>query len=125
METKVQTPAEIIARMEQAVPPGRQVLKGEELRQLATLTHALLASKTAAQEEYSRFLAAAEKDIDLPYPVLAACLNGKRILLHRVQAGRRVAAVPGGCRWADRLLSSEVHPCHRQLDYPCPAAGLV
>jgi nucleoside-diphosphate-sugar epimerase len=81
METKVQTPAEIIARMQQAVPPGRQCLKDEELRQLATLTGALLASKPAAQEEYSRFLATAGKDIDLPYPVLAACLNGKRILV--------------------------------------------
>ena len=210
---------------------------------------ALLASKPAAQEEYSRFLAAAGKDIDLPHPVLAACLKGKRILvsggtgcigaalmaqlarfepaclvsvsrgvtqgwprladadyvhadirdrdqlaavfdqcqlrhclprggaagprarrargaphgndqrarhpqrdqrrrcvggfscgrrvdrqglppvftgdLHRLQAGRRVAAVPGGGGWADRLLGSEVHPCHRQLDHPCPAAGLV
>src|SRR5258708_6764018 len=81
METEVQTPAEIIARMQQAVPPGRQCLKGDELRQLATLTDALLASKPAAQEEYSRFLATAGKDLDLPHPVLAACLNGKRILV--------------------------------------------
>jgi nucleoside-diphosphate-sugar epimerase len=81
METKVQTPAEILARMQQEVPPGRQCLNGEELRQLATLTQALLASKPVAREEYSRFLAAAGKDIDLPHPVLAACLKGKRILV--------------------------------------------
>jgi len=81
METKVQTPAEILARMQQEVPPGRQCLNGEELRRLATLTQALLASKPAAKQEYSRFLAAAGKDIDLPYPALAACLKGKRILV--------------------------------------------
>lgn len=81
METKVQTPAEILARMQQEVPPGRQCLNGEELRRLATLTQALLASKPAAEQEYSRFLDAAGKDIDLPYPALAACLEGKRILV--------------------------------------------
>ncbi len=77
----MQTPAEILARMQQEVPPGRQCLNGEELQQLATRTQALLASKPAAQEEYSRFLAAAGKDIDLPYSVLSACLKGKRILV--------------------------------------------
>ena len=81
METKVQTSADILARMQQEIPPGRQCLNGEELRQLATRTQALLASKPAAQEEYRRFLAAARKDIDLPQPVLAACLKGKRILV--------------------------------------------
>ena len=81
METKVQTSADILARMQQEVPPGRQCLNGAELRQLATHTQALLASKPAAQEEYSRFLAAARKDIDLPHRVLAACLKGKRILV--------------------------------------------
>ena len=81
MEIMVQTPAEIIAAMQRAVPPGRQRLTGRDLRRLGTLTQALLASKPAAQGEYSRFLAAAGKDIDLPYPVLAACLEGKRILV--------------------------------------------
>jgi nucleoside-diphosphate-sugar epimerase len=77
----VQTPAEIIAMMQQAVPPGRQRLTGAELRRLGALTRALLASKPAAHEESDRFLAAAGKDIDLPYPFLAECLGGKRILV--------------------------------------------
>lgn len=81
METKVQTPAEIIARMQQDVPPGREHLNDGELRHLATLTRALLASKPAAQEEYRRFLDAARKNIDLPQPVLAERLAGKRILV--------------------------------------------
>jgi len=77
----MQTPAEIIARMQQEVPPGRQRLNDEELRRLGLLTRALLASKPAAQEEYRRFLGAARKNIELPYPVLAGHLAGKRILV--------------------------------------------
>ena len=67
--------------MQQAVPPGKQRLTSQESRRLAALTRALLASKAAAPEEYDRFLAAAGKDIDLPHPALAACLEGKRILV--------------------------------------------
>jgi nucleoside-diphosphate-sugar epimerase len=81
MESMVQTAAEIIVRMHEAVPRGRQCLTGAELKCLASLTQALLASKPEAQEEYGRFLAAVRKDIDLPGPVLAACLQGKRILV--------------------------------------------
>lgn len=81
METMMQTPAEIIERMQQAVPPGRQSLTGEETRQLAALTRALLASKPTEQAEYGRFLAAAEKDIDLSYRALSAYLEGRRILV--------------------------------------------
>jgi nucleoside-diphosphate-sugar epimerase len=81
MESMVQTAAEIIVKMHEAVPRGRQCLTGAELNCLASLTRALLASKPDAQEEYGRFLAAVRKDIDLPGPVLAACLQGKRILV--------------------------------------------
>jgi nucleoside-diphosphate-sugar epimerase len=83
MESMVQTQtaAEILVRMHEAVPRGRQGLTGAELKCLAGLTQALLASKPEAQEEYGRFLAAVRKDIDLPAPVLAACLQGKRILV--------------------------------------------
>jgi nucleoside-diphosphate-sugar epimerase len=81
METMVQTPTEIIAQMRQAVPPGKRCLTSQESRRLAALTHALLASKPEARGEYDRFLAAAGKDIDLPYPVLASRLKGKRILV--------------------------------------------
>ena len=81
METMVQTSAEIIARMQEAVPPGRQCLTHTELRRLGTLTQALLASKSAAEREYGRFLATAGKGIDLQYPVLGARLRGKRILV--------------------------------------------
>jgi nucleoside-diphosphate-sugar epimerase len=81
MESMVQTAAEIIASMHEAVPRGRQCLTDAELKCLASLTQALLASKPEAQEEYARFLAAVRKDIDLPGSVLAACLQGKRILV--------------------------------------------
>jgi nucleoside-diphosphate-sugar epimerase len=81
MESMVQTAAEIIAEMHEAVPRGRPCLTGAETKRLAGLTQALLASKPEAQEEYSRFLAAVRKDIDLPGPVLAECLQGKRILV--------------------------------------------
>jgi nucleoside-diphosphate-sugar epimerase len=81
MESMVQTAAEIIARMHEAVPRGRQCLTDAELKRLAGLTQALLASKPEAQEEYGRFLAAVRKDIDLPGSVLAGCLQGKRILV--------------------------------------------
>jgi nucleoside-diphosphate-sugar epimerase len=81
MESMVQTTAEIIAEMHEAVPQGRPRLTGAETKRLAGLTRALLASKPEAQEEYSRFLAAVRKDIDLPGPVLAGCLRGKRILV--------------------------------------------
>ncbi|MGD0924149.1 MAG: SDR family NAD(P)-dependent oxidoreductase [Streptosporangiaceae bacterium] len=77
----VQTAAEIIAAMHEAVPRGRQRLTGEERQRLASLTQALLASKPEAQGEYGRFLAAVRKDIDLAGPVLAGCLQGKRILV--------------------------------------------
>jgi nucleoside-diphosphate-sugar epimerase len=81
MESMVQTAAEIIARMHEAVPRGRQCLTGAELKCLASLTQALLASTPEAQGEYGRFLAAVRKNIDLPGPVLAARLQGKRILV--------------------------------------------
>jgi nucleoside-diphosphate-sugar epimerase len=81
MESMVQTAAEIIAGMHEAVPQGRPSLTGAESERLSRLTQALLASKPEAQEEYSRFLAAVRKDIDLPGPVLAGCLQGKRILV--------------------------------------------
>jgi nucleoside-diphosphate-sugar epimerase len=81
MESMVQTAAEIIAEMHEAVPRGRPRLTGTEMRRLTGLTQALLASKPEAQEEYNRFLAAVRKDIDLPEPVLAGCLQGKRILV--------------------------------------------
>jgi nucleoside-diphosphate-sugar epimerase len=67
--------------MREAVPRGRQSLTRAELKCLASLTQALLASKPEAQAEYGRFLAAVRKDIDLPGPVLSACLQGKRILV--------------------------------------------
>jgi nucleoside-diphosphate-sugar epimerase len=81
MESMVQTAAEIIAEMHEAVPRGRPCLTGAEMKRLAGLTQALLVSKPEAQEEYSRFLAAVRKDIELPGPVLAECLQGKRILV--------------------------------------------
>ena len=81
MGSMVQTAAEIIAGMHEAVPRGRERLTGAELKCLAGLTQALLASKPEAQEEYGRFLAAVRKDIDLPGPVIAGCLQGKRILV--------------------------------------------
>ena len=81
MESMVRTAAEIIAEMHEAVPRGRQCLTGAELKRLARLTQALVASKPEAQEEYGRFLAAVRKDIALPEPVLAGCLQGKRILV--------------------------------------------
>jgi nucleoside-diphosphate-sugar epimerase len=81
MESMVQTAAEIIVRMHEAVPRGRQCLTDAELKRLAGLTQALLASKPDAQEEYGRFLAAVRKDIDLPGPALVGCLQGKRILV--------------------------------------------
>ena len=77
----MQTAAEIIRRMHEAVPRGRPGLTGAEVERLAGLTQALIASKPEAQEEYGRFLAAVRKDIDLPGPVLAGCLQGKRILV--------------------------------------------
>ena len=67
--------------MHEAVPRGRPGLTAAELERLAGLTQALIASKPEAQEEYGRFLAAVRKDIDLPGPVLAGCLQGKRILV--------------------------------------------
>jgi nucleoside-diphosphate-sugar epimerase len=81
MESIVRTPAGIIERMREAVPRGRQSLTGAELKRLARLTQALLASQPEAQAEYGRFLAAVRKDIDLPGPVLSARLQGKRILV--------------------------------------------
>jgi hypothetical protein len=51
MESMVQTAAEIIAGMHEAVPQGRPGLTGAESKRLATLTGALLASKPEAQEE--------------------------------------------------------------------------
>ena len=249
MGSMVQKAAEIIMRMHEAVPYGRERLTGAERTCLADLTQALLASKPEAQEEYGRFLAAVRKDIDLPGPVLAACLQGKRILVtggsgcigsalmaqlarfsparlvsvsrgitqgwprvpgaeyvqadirdadqlaavfgevrcdivfhvagqrdpglaerevhrtvttnvlgtcnvisaaaahevphvifafdregaaplftrgvHGLQAGRRVAGLAGSGPRAGHLLGREVHPRDRQLDHPCPAAGLV
>jgi nucleoside-diphosphate-sugar epimerase len=81
METMMQTAAQIVAAMLEAVPPGRQSLTDAESRGLARMTRALLASKPEARGEYARFLAAATKDIDLPDAPLAACLQGKRILV--------------------------------------------
>jgi nucleoside-diphosphate-sugar epimerase len=77
-----QIAAEIIGRMAEAVSPGKPSLTGAESRQLAGLTQALLAaSQPAAGHEYARFLAAHQKDIDLPDARLAARLQGKRILV--------------------------------------------
>jgi nucleoside-diphosphate-sugar epimerase len=81
MESMVQIAAQIIAEMHEAVPRGRPCLTAAERECLAGLTQALLASKPEAQEEYGRFLAAVRKGIDLPGPVLAGRLQGKRILV--------------------------------------------
>jgi nucleoside-diphosphate-sugar epimerase len=80
-EIKVRTAEEIILRMHEAVPPGRRCLTEAESQCLSSLTQALLVSRPEAHKEYDRFRAAARKDIDLPDPVLAACLQGKRILV--------------------------------------------
>ena len=77
----VQTAAEIIAAMREAVPQGRRSLADAESAGLARMTRALLASRPEARGEYTRFLAMARKDIDLPDAPLAACLQGKRILV--------------------------------------------
>jgi hypothetical protein len=128
----VQTPTETIARMQRAVPPGKQCLTSQELRRLGTLTRALLASKPAAQGEYDRFLAAAGIDMGLPYSVLTAHLKGKRILvtggtgcigamlmaqLARVRPARLVSISRGITRGWPRLAGAEyVHADIRDTD---------
>lgn len=75
------TSTEIVARMHDAVLPGRRCLTDREARHLTALTQALLASKPAARSEYARFLASAEDGIDLADSVVAARLAGKRVLV--------------------------------------------
>jgi len=128
----VQTPTEIIARMQQAVPPGKQCPTSQELQRLAALTHDLLASKPAAHEEYDRFLAAAGKDIDLPYSALSTRLTGKRVLvsggtgcigsmlmaqLARLHPARLVSVSRGLTRGWPRLADAEyIHADIRDPD---------
>src|SRR5260370_32708369 len=77
----VPTAPEIIVRMRNAVPAGRQHLDRVELRSLRDLTRALVASKPDAQREYGRFLAIGQRSIGLPGAELAAWLHGKRMLV--------------------------------------------
>ena len=77
----VPTAPEIIVRMRNAVPAGRQHLDRVELRSLRDLTQALLASKPDAQREYGRFLAIGQRSIGLPAAELEAWLHGKRMLV--------------------------------------------
>lgn len=77
----MQTPDEIILRMQKVVRPGRQVLADSECRRLSDLTQTLLASKPEARAEYGRFLSAGQKNVDLPGDILATFLGGKRILV--------------------------------------------
>jgi nucleoside-diphosphate-sugar epimerase len=77
----VLTSTEIVARMHNAVPPGRRCLTDLESGRLTALTQELLASKPDARREYARFLASAQKGIDLADSTVAERLAGKRILV--------------------------------------------
>jgi Polysaccharide biosynthesis protein len=77
----VLTAAEIIAKMREAVPPGKQQLAEGESRCLRELTRALIASKPEAIGEHDRFLSISGRGIGLPAGQLGAWLGGKKVLV--------------------------------------------
>jgi nucleoside-diphosphate-sugar epimerase len=77
----VQTAPEIIARMRDAVPAGRERLDDAELQCLRDLTRALIASRPEVQREYGRFLAIGQRSIGLPGHELDMWLRGKTVLV--------------------------------------------
>jgi nucleoside-diphosphate-sugar epimerase len=76
----VQTAPEIIERMRDAVPEGRQCLDDAAVRRLRDLTQALVASRPEAQREHRRFLDIARRSI-APGRDLEAWLRGKTVLV--------------------------------------------
>jgi nucleoside-diphosphate-sugar epimerase len=77
----VEAAPEIIARMRDAVPVGRERLDDAALGLLRDLTQALVASKPEAQREYGRFLAMSQRSIGLPDLAVQAWLRDKTVLV--------------------------------------------
>jgi nucleoside-diphosphate-sugar epimerase len=77
----VLTAPQIVARMHDTVPAGRESLDGPGLSRLTDLTEDLLASRPEAVQEYWRFLGIRDRSIGLPGADLDAWLRGKTVLV--------------------------------------------
>jgi FlaA1/EpsC-like NDP-sugar epimerase len=77
----VATVPEIISAMNEVAPAGRQRLDGDVLRELSSLTQALLAASTGAAEECERYLAIQKRAIAVPEDQLREWLNGACVLV--------------------------------------------
>jgi nucleoside-diphosphate-sugar epimerase len=77
----VLTASQIVARMHDAVPAGRESLDGPALSRLTDLTEDLLASRPEAAQEYWRFLGIRDRSIGLPGADLDAWLRGQTVLV--------------------------------------------
>ncbi len=75
------TASQIIARMHDTVPAGREGLDGPALSRLSDLTEDLLVGRPEAVQEYWRFLGIAQRSIGLPDADLDAWLRGKTVLV--------------------------------------------
>ena len=75
------TAPQIVARMHDTVPAGRESLDGPGLSRLTDLTEDLLASRPEAVQEYWRFLGIRDRSIGLPGADLDAWLRGKTVLV--------------------------------------------
>jgi NAD dependent epimerase/dehydratase family len=73
--------SEIISTMRAVAPPGRQRLGEDVLAELRELTQALIGARGGAGEEHARFLAIAERGLDLPEAELADRLRDATVLV--------------------------------------------
>jgi hypothetical protein len=77
----VATVPEIISAMREAAPAGRQRLDDAVLRELSSLTQALLAASSDAADEYERYLAIRRRAIAIPEAELRDWLGGACVLV--------------------------------------------
>lgn len=72
---------DIVAAMQRAAPPGCGRLEDSAIRELRSLTEALMAAGTCAPEEYARFLAIRHRRLHAEGADLTGWLQGRTVLV--------------------------------------------
>jgi NAD(P)-dependent dehydrogenase (short-subunit alcohol dehydrogenase family) len=71
----------VVAAMREAVPEGRGALDARETSSLRTLTQALGAARPGAHQEYLRFQAVGEREIEVSHAQAAEWIGGRDVLV--------------------------------------------
>jgi FlaA1/EpsC-like NDP-sugar epimerase len=72
---------EIVSAMQEAAPPGRQMLADTAVAELRALTEVLMTERADANEELARFHEIRERSLEPPEPALSDWLRGRTVLV--------------------------------------------